>query len=78
MSRFHGGGRRAVRRQEASKALARAVRVLRSQGRSPEDVERFAAKVAGCPCGCSGPCCGNRRRYDGPTVQELRAAQADE
>jgi len=26
------------------------------------------------PQTCSGPCCGNRRRWEGPSRQELRAA----
>ena len=34
--------------------------------------ERWIAAMAVTPCPCSGFCCGQQRRYEGPTVSELR------
>ena len=34
------------------------------------------ARFADHPTGCSGSCCGNRRKWDGPTLQERRADPA--
>lgn len=71
---------RGERRAQKERNLNRWRRVVRSwTGHSSKNdeswVERVARRLAGHGKLCSCPMCGNRRRYEGETMQEKRADQ---
>jgi hypothetical protein len=74
---------RAERRHQAERAKQKAKRRIAARW-SHDPCERDAALddeesvgiEANTPHQCSGPCCGNQRKYWGPTHKEL-AAEAD-
>lgn len=66
---------RAWRRAQQKRALKRVRKWLRWQlpGFTQDEIERFARRRVNNPQCCSGfMCCGNLRRLEGPTLQELR------
>ncbi len=61
---------RRIRAVERAKAHARWV-AKHIWAQNPEWQKR-AEKIADHLAHCRKPCCNNRRRYEGPTIQELR------
>lgn len=68
---------RAERRALRVRNLRRWLRIIRSWGGdySPSWVFFNARKYAGHGKLCSCPACGNRRKAEGPTLQERRAQE---
>ena len=56
------------RRLANARIKAKAARVAKANGVRPEHYTKIADHLAT----CSGPCCGNRRRYEGRGLDEIR------
>jgi hypothetical protein len=74
---------RALRRFQATTRMRRRLKEDRNQHyrdlacpcwTDPKAMARFREQ----PQVCSRECCGNQRRYEGPTLAERRAAQREE
>ena len=60
--------RHAKRRMSDARVKAKAISFARINGIAPEKYVRIADHLQT----CSGPCCGNRRRYEGRGLDEIR------
>ena len=68
---------RSKRRAALTRKKKWAARVVKSWGRTPDAY--LVGRTAEHPTACSGPCCGNPRRwFGGPTRKELAAEPAGE
>lgn len=56
----------------SARRYARMKAIAESKRRHPTMPDRWHARNADNPQTCSGPCCGNRRKYDGPSIAERR------
>ena len=65
---------RALRRHHIARIKARVRRLFPGWEKTPRDIGVLAhTRVL-----CSGLCCGNRRKYEGLTIQELKYREGRE
>jgi hypothetical protein len=72
---------RSARRHHADRVKAEVRRRIKTtwgdRRRPLADDPRFVGKAAAAPQVCSGICCGNARRYKGPTRREILATPGE-
>jgi len=68
---------RDIRRKNAFKKKAKVKKYFRFSTRHFIPTERMIGRTAEHPQSCSGPCCGNQRPYEGPSISEIRHSQDD-